>query len=73
MFEYMLKRVYSHLISLNELWIYKYLKIYLMNKRFEDIFKAAEPVSFRYYRVRIFLFYKKLHMSKLSIKVELIP
>ena len=36
-------------------------------------FKAAESVSFRNYCMWIFLFYKKLHMSKLSIKVELIP
>ena len=35
--------------------------------------KAAESVSFRNYCMWIFLFYKKLHMSKLSIKVELIP
>ena len=36
-------------------------------------FKAAESVSFRNYCMWIFLFNKKLHMSKLSIKVELIP
>ena len=35
--------------------------------------KAAESVSFCNYCMWIFLFYKKLHMSKLSIKVELIP
>ena len=35
--------------------------------------KAAEPVSFRNYCMWIFLFYKKLHMTKLSFKVKLIP
>ena len=35
--------------------------------------KAATSVSFRNYCMWIFLFYKKLHMSKISIKVELIP
>ena len=37
------------------------------------VIKAAESVSFRNYCMWIFLFNKKLHMSKLSIKVELIP
>ena len=37
-----------------------------------DFFKAAESVSFRNYCMWIFLFYKKLHMTKLSIKVQLI-
>ena len=35
--------------------------------------KAAESVSFRNYCMWIFLFHKKLHMTKLPIKVELIP
>ena len=37
------------------------------------LFKAAESVSFRNYCMWIFLFHKKLHMTKLFIKVELIP
>ena len=40
---------------------------------FVDIFKAAESVSFRNYCMWIFLSHKELDMTKLSIKVELIP
>ena len=35
--------------------------------------KAAESVSFRNYCMWIFLFYKKLHMTKLSLTVKLAP
>ena len=35
--------------------------------------KAAELVSFRKYCMWIFPFYKKLNMTKLSMRVELIP
>ena len=35
--------------------------------------KAAESVSFRKYCMWIFSFYKKLHMTKLSMRVEFIP
>ena len=35
--------------------------------------KAAESVSFRKYCMWILSFYKKLHMTKLSMRVELIP
>ena len=48
----------------DQAWVYTYDFL---------LFKAAESVSFRNYCMWIFLFYKKLHMSKLSIKVELIP
>ena len=36
-------------------------------------FKAAESVSFRNYCMWIFLFHKKLHMAKLSMRVKLKP
>ena len=36
-------------------------------------FKAAESVSLSNYCMWIFLCYKKLHMTKLSLRVKLIP
>ena len=57
---------YAHYILMAFLFLLYVICHYLL-------LKAAESVSFRNYCMWIFLFYKKLHMSKLSIKVELIP
>ena len=41
--------------------------------KMDTLFKTAESVSLSNYCMWIFLCYKKLHMTKLSIRVKLVP
>ena len=64
-------RFWNFLFAPKYLW--KVLPSNILPLECTEIHVTAKSVSFRNYCMWIFLFYKKLHMTKLSIKVKLIP